>query len=187
MMNRAVFLDRDGTLNKDGKSYIKNLSEFELFYFVPTALSILQKLGFKLIVISNQSAIARGLTTQAEVEKIHEHLESELLKHGIIINGIYYCSHHPDDNCNCRKPKIGNISKAINEHNINAQRSFFIGDSKRDIEAGSQAGLRTILVQSGIKSITSKEVKKWDVIPDYIEENLLNAALLIKNTEGKNK
>lgn len=186
-MNKAVFLDRDGTLNKDSESYVKNLSEFELFHFVPEALSILQKLGFKLIVVSNQSAIARGLTTQAEVEKIHEQLKSELLKYGIIIDGIYYCPHHPDDNCNCRKPNIGNISKAINEHNINVQGSFFIGDSKRDIVAGSQAGLRTILVQSGIKRATGEEIKKWDVVPDYIEENLLNAALLIKNIEGENK
>lgn len=182
-MNRAIFLDRDGTLNSDSRDYIKDLSDFRMFSFTPQALKILQKLGFKLILITNQSAIARGLTTQDEVEKIHEFLKKELLKSGVILDGIYLCPHHPDDNCLCRKPKTGNIFKAVNDFKIDTSKSYFIGDSEKDIETGAQAGCKTVLVQTGIDK--KEETMNWRIAPDYIVEDLLYAAKLIEEMESQ--
>jgi len=184
MKNKAVFLDRDGTLNKDSIDYIKHLSEYEIFDFTPEALRILQKMGFKLVVITNQSVIARGMSSTKEVESIHNFLTNELKKHGVTLDGIYYCPHHPDDNCPCRKPETGNIEKAIKDHNIDPIRSYFIGDSKRDIEAGKKVGCKTILVLTGERIKSPDETTNWNIKPDHVTKDLLEAAKLIQKIES---
>ncbi|MBO8131122.1 MAG: D-glycero-beta-D-manno-heptose 1,7-bisphosphate 7-phosphatase [Candidatus Marinimicrobia bacterium] len=184
MKEKAVFLDRDGTLNRDSLDYIKNLAEFELFDYTPEALKILKELGFKLIIITNQSVIARGMASTEEVEEIHDYLKKYLYKEGIKIDGIYYCPHHPEENCDCRKPNIGNIDRAIKDFNIDPLKSYFVGDSKRDIEAGKRAGCKTIMLLSGERIKEPEEIKSWNIKPDYIEENLLTAAMLIRRLES---
>ncbi|PIS29106.1 MAG: Clp protease [Candidatus Marinimicrobia bacterium CG08_land_8_20_14_0_20_45_22] len=184
-MNRAVFLDRDGTLNADSRDYIKNLDEFRLFPFTIKALKILSDLEFRLVIITNQACIAKGLTTVEKVQEIHEFITKEFRRNGINLDGIFYCPHHPDiSRCECRKPKIANVLKAANAYEIDLSQSWFIGDSKKDVEAGVNAGCRTILVKTGVRETADAE--NWDPSPEYITENLLTAAQLIKR-EKKGK
>jgi len=146
--SKAVFLDRDGVLNKKKDDYVKNIFELEIFPFISDSIKKLQTAGFKIIVITNQSAINRGLTTHKEIQKIHLELEKFLKKDNVSIDGIYYCPHKPDEKCACRKPKPGLIHQAISDWNIDVNSSWFIGDSETDIEAGKSVGCKTLLVTS---------------------------------------
>ncbi|MCK9559055.1 MAG: HAD-IIIA family hydrolase [Candidatus Marinimicrobia bacterium] len=184
-MNRAVFLDRDGTLNYDSREYIRNLTEFRLFPTTVAALKKIQALGYKLIIITNQACVAKGLTTVAAVEEIHQFLKNTLKEKGVKLAAIYYCPHHPDDDCDCRKPKIGNVLRASREHEIDLSSSFFIGDSKRDVETGKTAGCRTILVRTGVRLNSQEEIRQWSVQPDFVTANLMAAVEFIEKFEGK--
>jgi len=184
-MSRAVFLDRDGTLSHDRRDYVKGLAEFQLFSFTAAALQHFQKRGFKLIIITNQSALARGLLTAQELERIHAALQRELVSQAVTIDGIYYCPHHPDENCNCRKPGTANIERAAAEHGIDLQQSYFIGDSWRDIATGARADCTTILVLSGIQGVERRQARQWQPAPDYIVDNLLAAAKLVDDIEAE--
>lgn len=182
-MNKAVFLDRDGTLNPDSAGYIKSRDEFHLFDFTGEALAILTRLGYKNIVITNQSAVGRKMLTVNELEAIHANLKQELQKAGAVLNDIYFCPHLPEDNCDCRKPKTANVEKAIAEHHIDIAESFFIGDSYKDIQTGARAGLRTILVQTGLEPISRGQIKAWQLQPDFVADDLLAAARVIEDLE----
>jgi len=181
--NRAVFLDRDGTLNEDSVDYIKSIAEFRLFEFTPSALRLFQRLGFLIIIISNQSAIGRGLTTQRAVDKINGVLKNRLQENNISITDIYYCPHKPDDKCDCRKPGTGNIVRAIAEHNIDAAGSYFIGDSQKDIQAGAAVGCKSILVKTGVNPPPFSAIQNWDPRPDFVADNILEAAQLVECLE----
>ncbi|MDO9549315.1 MAG: HAD-IIIA family hydrolase [Candidatus Marinimicrobia bacterium] len=183
MKTKAVFLDRDGTLNADSVHYIKSADEFHLFNYTADALRILTRLGYMNILITNQSALGRNMITVKEIENIHLRLKTAIRRVGAEIHGIYYCPHLPDDNCECRKPKIGNLEKAIRDFNIDIGKSFFIGDSFKDIQTGAAVGCRTIFVRTGIDSSSIKTLKKWNPRPDFIAENLLEAAQLIECIE----
>ena len=184
-MNRAVFLDRDGTLNYDSRDYIRNLAEFRLFPTTVAALWKLQQAGFKLIVITNQACIAKGLTDVTAVEEIHKFLRTELASGGVTLTGIYYCPHHPDADCSCRKPRIGNILLAAREHEIDLPKSYFIGDSHRDVEAGHTAGCRTIFVRTSVRCYPADEIEHWPVQPDFSADDLPAAVAIIEKLEGK--
>ncbi|MBU1064914.1 HAD-IIIA family hydrolase [bacterium] len=183
MKTKAVFLDRDGTLNADSVHYIKSVEEFHLFEFTADALLILTRLGYKNILITNQSALGRDMITVKEFENIHLNLKTAIRRAGAEIHGIYYCPHLPEDNCDCRKPKTGNLKKAIRDFNIDISKSFFIGDSFKDIQTGAAAGCRTIFVRTGVDSPAIKTIESWKPRPDFITENLLEAAQLIECTE----
>lgn len=147
MKSKAVFLDRDGVINKDSRRYIKSLDELRLINGIFKYIQKLNDDNFKVIVISNQSAINRGLTTKKEVDKIHNYLQKECRKNNCKIDAIYYCPHRPDENCSCRKPKIGLILKAAKNHSIDLKSSWFIGDKDSDIKAGKRSGCRTFKVR----------------------------------------
>jgi D-glycero-D-manno-heptose 1,7-bisphosphate phosphatase len=147
---KAIFLDRDGVLNVKKNDYVKSVSELELFPFILKPLKKLQNSGFKIIIITNQSAINRGLTTHKEIHKIHLELKKFLKKDDISIDGIYYCPHRPDENCICRKPKPGMIHQAICDWDVDIASSWFIGDSHTDVEAGKSAGCKTFKIHDGI-------------------------------------
>lgn len=178
-MNRAIFLDRDGTLNYDSRDYIKNLSEFKLYPFTISALQILSSLGFKLVIISNQACIGKGLTTEEAVEEIHSFLRSELKSNGVILDGVYYCPHRKEDNCDCRKPAIGNVKRAAADFAIDLSQSYFIGDSPKDVLTGRNAGCCTIRVATGVWQDEPVEYSGAEIEPDYKSDNLLSAAQLI--------
>ena len=148
-MNKAVFLDRDGVINKnDEHYYVFRIEDFHLNEGIPEALKLIQEQGFLIILISNQSGIAKGVYSQSETEKVHDHLRGRLLKDGIELTEIYYCSHHPDhQKCFCRKPESLMIEKGLARFDIDPAQSWMIGDSERDVEAGKKAGLKTILVE----------------------------------------
>lgn len=132
-MNSAVFLDRDGVINTKRDNYVKNISEFIMLKDVPQAIKLLNEKNFLVIIITNQSAINRGLLTHDGLAEIHNFMKNELKKHNSFVNAIYYCPHRPDENCKCRKPETELVERAIAEHSISVQTSWFIGDSKSDI------------------------------------------------------
>lgn len=148
MKNKAVFLDRDGVLNKDKVDYVYTIEEFKIFDGVAKALSLLKKEGFKLIIITNQSGIAKGVYDEKAVYSCFEYLQSET---GHLIDDMFFCPHHPDYDmrCECRKPGSAMILEAMSKHNIDASLSFMVGDAQRDITAGNNAGLRSIHVNNG--------------------------------------
>src|SRR6185312_1529189 len=149
LMNKAVLLDRDGVLNRERDDYTYRIADFEILPDVVAALKIVQKKGYLVVIISNQSGIAKGKFTIADVEKLHGHLLNHLSKHGIKIEDIYYCPHHPEfGSCICRKPDSLNVEKALARFNIDPSKSYFIGDKERDVFAGKKVGVEGILIES---------------------------------------
>lgn len=144
MKIRAVFLDRDGVINNDtGHYYVYKPEDFILNDGIIEGLKILSEAGFKLIIVSNQGGVAKGIYTEEDIQKVHKKLLSELKKFSVEIDAIYYCPHHDSvSDCECRKPKPGMILNAIKEFGINPLESYLIGDSERDIVAGENAGLK---------------------------------------------
>ena len=147
-MNKAIFLDRDGVINKE-IGYVFRTEDFVLTDDIIPSLKKFRDAGFLFIVITNQSGIAKELYTYEDVSKVHAHMLGLLNEHGISIAEIYYCPHHPDvESCICRKPDSGMIEKAIARFNIDASKSYFIGDKERDIQAAEKAGLKAFLIES---------------------------------------
>jgi len=146
--NKAIFLDRDGVLNREIGNYVIHLEDFILNDGVVEALKAFQEKEYLLIVITNQGGISKGICTREQVDYLHLHLERVLKNKGIILSEIYYCPHHPDlTNCICRKPDSQLLEKAMARFGIDASRSYFIGDAERDILAGEKAGVQTIRME----------------------------------------
>jgi D-glycero-D-manno-heptose 1,7-bisphosphate phosphatase len=147
--NKALFLDRDGVINREQGNYVVHLEDFIINDGVAEALAIAQKKNYLLIVISNQGGISKGICTRQQVEYLHLHLQRALKNKGILVAEIYYCPHHPEvTNCICRKPDSLLLEKAMARFNIDPLQSFFIGDADRDMEAGEKAGVQTIKVEA---------------------------------------
>jgi len=145
-LSRAVFLDRDGVLTRERPDYVKTPDELEILPGIEAPLREIQKRGFQIVIITNQSVVGRGLTTHDEISRIHEKLRVELALLGCRIDAIYYCPHRPDEGCNCRKPEPGLILKASRELGIDTAKSWMIGDKEMDLEAARRAGCRGIRV-----------------------------------------
>lgn len=148
MSHKAVFLDRDGVINKERKDYVKNVNEFEIFDGVAQAISLLKQNNFLVIVITNQSAINRNLLSHNMLGKIHDHLKNYLEVNDTSIDGIYYCPHRPDEGCTCRKPKPGLLLKASLDFDVDLKNSWMIGDSEKDIEAAKSIGTNWIFIKN---------------------------------------
>ncbi len=154
-MNRAVFLDRDGTVNAE-VGYLSDLNQLKLIPGVGEAVRRLNAAGLKVVLVTNQSGIARGYFTESFVRETHALLEQMLQKKGARLDGIYYCPHHPRAGnshyttaCDCRKPGTGLIDRAALDLAIDVKKSFVVGDKWSDVELGQRAGARSILVRSG--------------------------------------
>ena len=156
---KAIFLDRDGTINKY-VGFLRSPSEFELLPGVADAVRLINESGYLAIVVTNQPVIARGEVTVSELQVIHDKLETLLGHEGAYVDGLYYCPHHPDKgfegevkelkfDCDCRKPKPGLILRAAEDFNIRLEDSWMIGDGKNDVKAGQAAGCRTVLIKYG--------------------------------------
>ena len=189
-MNRAIFLDRDGTINEE-MGYINHASRFHVYEFVPEAIKIFNNLNFKVIVVTNQSGVARGYYGEELVHEVHKILENVLKKEQAEIDIIYYCPHHPTEghgkykkDCACRKPKPGMIEKAKERFNLDLSKSYMIGDRNKDIVFGKKLGLISgmVLTGYGLGEYTFQR-NMWHVQPDFIEENLLYAARRIQILE----
>ena len=170
MKSKAVFLDRDNTIARDVR-YCRRPEDFELLSTVPEAVRLINQSGFKVIVVTNQSGIARGFFTEETLAQIHNKMEYELARGGARVDAIYYCPHHPDDGCECRKPETALFRRAADEFDINFNRSFVVGDMQMDIDAGKVLGCKTVLVTTGFQGENG-------IIdpPDYIASSLLEAA-----------
>ena len=143
---KTVFVDRDGVINQERSDYVKSISELEIYPNVAKNIKLLKDAGFLVIVITNQSAVNRGIITHEIVSQIHDSIQDHLKKHGTFLDGFYYCPHIPNENCNCRKPKPGLLQKAILELNIDLNSSWMIGDSDSDIEAADSVGCKAIKI-----------------------------------------
>ena len=146
-MNKAVFLDRDGVINKERKDYVKKIEEFEIIEGVFEAIKLIKKKGYLVIIITNQSAINRKLMKESDLHEIHNFFKKQVYLNGTEIDGFYYCPHTPFEGCECRKPKPGLILKATQDFQIQLEQSVMIGNSKTDVEAGITAGCKGILLK----------------------------------------
>ena len=143
----AVLVDRDGTLNEDS-GYVTSPEQLVLFPGVPEAIARLNQLGALVILITNQSAIGRGFMTVETLDEIHEALASLLRPCGARIDGIFFCPHHPQDGCDCRKPNVGLIQQAAEHFSLDLKRCFLVGDKRSDLEAAKKSGVPGVLVMS---------------------------------------
>jgi len=182
MPNHAIFLDRDGTLNED-PGYISDPEKLALFPEAGNALALLKKYGFLLIVISNQSGIARGIMTSKDVDAVNEKINTLLSECKVKIDAFYYCPAHPDysteEECECRKPSTKLLLEAAKEFNVDLAKSYFIGDSVSDIHCGKNAGVKTILVRTGKGEESFSILQKENNFPTFVADNLINACTFI--------
>ncbi len=162
---RAVFLDRDGTINVE-KNYLHKIEDFEFILGAPEAIKQFKDAGFLVIVVSNQAGIARGYFDEDDVEKLHDYIQRRLIDYDTSIDAFYFCPHHPVEglgaykvDCDCRKGNPGMLLQASKEHNVDLKRSFMVGDKLADIEAGERAGCQPILVMTGYGEATAIKSK----------------------------
>jgi D-glycero-D-manno-heptose 1,7-bisphosphate phosphatase len=179
--NRAVFLDRDGTINVE-REYLHRPEEFSFIPGAPRAIRLLKDAGFYVIVVTNQSGVARGLFDEAAVRGLHRHMDAELAHHGAGVDAYYFCPHHPEHGgedyrklCACRKPLAGMLFQAATDFSLDLESSFMIGDKLADVEAGLKAGCRPLLVRTGYGVATAAKLPAG--VPVF--EDLLAAALAI--------
>jgi len=174
-MDKVIFLDRDGVINIE-KNYLYKIEDFEFVEGIFNALGYLQNLGYKLVIITNQSGIGRGYYTQAQYDILTEWLKQEFLNNHIYISEIYCCPHAPDESCSCRKPKIGMIEQASKILNIDYANSWLIGDKNSDIQTALNANIpNTIQVKSG-HAFDEKESKA-----SYVANSIKDVLNIIKS------
>ena len=176
---RAIFLDRDGVINKypGDTKYVTNWKKFRFLPRAKKAIAKLHQNGFKIFVVSNQAGVSKGIYSQKTLDFITKNMRSAIRKAKGEINEVYYCIHRKEQNCPCRKPKAGLIERAKAKYSINLKQTFFIGDTIRDIETGKRAGLKTILVFSGKEKPENKN--SWQVLPDFTACDLREAVNLV--------
>lgn len=183
MMNKLLFLDKDGTLIEN-VPYNTDPGRIKLCAGVPEALRLLRQHGFKLVVVTNQAGVAHGYFKEEALTGVRQALEHLLLKHGVTLDDFYYCPHHAGGTvsryamqCTCRKPMPGMLIQGAVRHQADLASSWMIGDILNDVEAGNRAGCRTILIDNGNETC-------WDCssakrVPTFIAKNMLEAASLI--------
>ena len=153
-MNKTVFLDRDGVINRKLENdYVKSWDEFVFLPGVFEAIKAIKEKGYLVIVVTNQRGITRGFMTEKDLQEIHQKMQKELEKHGAQVDDIFYCPHNISDNCNCRKPEPGMLIEAQKKWNIDFAQSYIIGDSESDIEAGKRVGVQGILTMDLKESV----------------------------------
>lgn len=177
---RAVFLDRDGVLNYNRRDYIKTPEEFVAIPGAAAAVAALKRARWAVVVASNQSGLGRGLFDQAVLEQITAKMLASLEAAGGGADAVYYCPHPPDAGCDCRKPRPGLVLRAAREHGLDLSGSYFVGDTSTDIECGRAVGLRTVLVETGLRE---QKLDPADVRPDYTARDLGEAVEWILQQE----
>lgn len=146
---RAIFLDRDGVICENRSDYVKSWREFKFLPGAKQSLAALRYLGLPIIVVTNQSAIGRGVVAAGVVDDIHQRMVTEIQAYGGDITHVYCCPHHPEAGCDCRKPQPGMLSQAARELGIDLSQSYMVGDASTDVMAGQRAGCHSILVLTG--------------------------------------
>lgn len=170
----AIFVDRDGTLIEE-VDHLSRVDDLKIFPFTREALELFKGRGFRVIVLTNQSGIARGYFTEGSMQAIHDKIKSEL---GTLVDSFYFCPHLPDAGCSCRKPNVGMIESAREDFEIDLAGSWMIGDKRIDVETGQNAGIGTALVLTGYGKADRNRLDKE---PTIVANDLLEAAKLILN------
>jgi D-glycero-D-manno-heptose 1,7-bisphosphate phosphatase len=177
LQKKVVFLDRDGTINRDSSDYIKSWEEFE---FLPGSLKAIQRLtasGFTPIIITNQSAVARKLISAEHLDDMHRMMKQVVETNAGKIKNIFYCPHMPGEGCDCRKPEPGLVFQARDKYRIDLTAAVMVGDSAKDIECGHNAGCgKTVLVKTGNFAQAERSLTEKRIIPDFVALDLFEAA-----------
>jgi D-glycero-D-manno-heptose 1,7-bisphosphate phosphatase len=183
-MHRAVFLDRDGTVNEE-VGYLRDLADLRLITGAGAAIRRLNDAGLKVVLVTNQSGVARGYFPESLVHEAHERLDQMLRTDGARIDAVYYCPHHPTEGksrytmaCDCRKPGTGLIDRAAHDLGINVKQSYVVGDKWSDVELGQRAGAHAILVRSGFAPDDPGNIR-----PDHIHDPDLMANTITEAVE----
>lgn len=169
-----IILDRDGVINEDSDQYIKTPEEWHAITGSLSAIAKLNRAGHRVVVASNQSGLARGYFTAATLEAIHKKMHQELLNVQGHLDGIYYCPHHPDENCACRKPKPGLLKKIASDLNDDLSNAIMIGDTFSDFQTAQAAGVKFILVLTG-KGLRTAKQYSTQLHHIIVADNLLDA------------
>ncbi len=181
---KTIFLDRDGVINKNppNRGYVRSWNDFSFLPNALQAITMLTKSGFRILLATNQAGIGKGIFTEKQLADIHQRMLAEINSNGGEIANIYYCPHHPDDGCPCRKPKPGMLKSAANEYGFNISDTFFIGDSITDISAAQSAGASPILVLTGHgrETFNYYSNEKTDM-PEKIFTSLYSASRWLQN------
>ena len=191
MKRRAVFIDSDGTISEE-VGYINHPSRFRVFPFSAAAVKLLNQSGWLAIVITNQAGVARGYFSEEMIQTVHDRLQRDLESDGARLDAIYYCAHHPSVgqppyrlDCDCRKPKPGLITRAVEKFDIDPASSWMVGDRYSDIELARNAGIRSAFVLSGYgRGEWEYQRSIWELQPDIVSENLLEAVKEILGSTG---
>ena len=190
MKRRAIFLDRDGTLSEE-VGYVNHVSRYRLLPHALEAIRAINQAGWLAIVVTNQAGIARGYFGEAVLHQVHDLLRQWTGEAGVRLDAIYYCPHHPREgeppwraDCDCRKPRPGMLLRAAREHDIDLRRSWMVGDSVIDIEAGAAAGMPGVLVLTGYgRGLVEHQKERFRTAPIHTAEHVLDAVRFILKTE----
>ena len=182
MGRRAIFMDRDGTVC-DEVGYVNHVDRIRLLPRSAEAIRRANAAGFQTIVVTNQAGVARGYFDEDLIHEVHDEIRRRLAEHEARVDAIYYCPHHPEvgtapyrQACDCRKPLPGMFHRARDEMGIDLERSYVVGDSMRDVEAGRRVGATTVLVLTGYgRGERDHHAVRWTVTPDHVAEDLLEA------------
>ena len=179
---KGVFLDRDGVINRDrGNHYV---DRWEKFRFIPgslKALRLLKEQGYRVIVVSNQGGVAKGVYSLRDLSLLTRRMKEAVRKKGGRLDAVYYCPHQKENRCACRKPKTALFRRARERFGIPFKNTFVVGDSLRDILAGKRLRCKTILVLSGREKLSQRS--EWEIQPDVVKENLLDAVRWILHSD----
>jgi D,D-heptose 1,7-bisphosphate phosphatase len=196
MAEPAIFIDRDGTINED-IGYVSRPDDLFIYPFAAEAIRRFNQAGLKVIIITNQSGIARGFYSEATLDAIHERLRRELGRDDAKIDAVYYCPHHPHHGnetyrkvCDCRKPQIAMLERAAAEYDIDLSASYVIGDKASDINLATNAGARGVLVMTGYGAETYANLERFPCYPAIVAKDLLEATALIlteQNADSRDK
>jgi histidinol-phosphate phosphatase family protein len=185
VVTKAIFLDRDGVINKDPGfgDYIESWEEFEFMPGAIDAIKLLNKHGYEIFVISNQAGVAKGLFSEAALDEITKNMLKEIEAKAGKIRSVSYCIHPSDAGCDCRKPNTGLIRKATKGLDIEFKNTYFIGDSRLDVGVGKNIGARTILLLTGKEN--PRDIKNWEDKPDFIKKDLMEAVRWVLKQEQR--
>ncbi len=185
---KVVFLDRDGVINEfpGNGNYVTKLKDFHFIPGALEALKILHKQGYAVFVVSNQAGVGKGIYSPEKLKHITRNMLRKVKEAGGSIKKVFYCTHRSADGCECRKPGIGSVRRALglmNKTIRHANRAFFVGDTEVDILAGHNAGCKTIFVLSGRED--RRHMRSWQSKPDFIAKDLFEATRIITRTNSK--
>jgi D-glycero-D-manno-heptose 1,7-bisphosphate phosphatase len=173
-MHRAIFMDRDGTVSEE-IGYMYHTGLYKPFPWTGPAVRKINESGMKAILITNQSGIERGYFPESQVNEVHAILQAELARYNAKLDAVYFCPHHPETGCDCRKPRPGMLLRAQQEIGIDLEKSYMVGDRYIDVETAHAAGTRSVLVMSGDGRAEYEKYKYLPKQPHFIADNLLEA------------